>query len=105
MGSIHQRRCALTRANHVRSARAGVKRHIASGELTAAEVILAHRWEVDTMPIAEVLISQRRWGGRRCQDFLLGLTMADNKTIGSMTDRQRTAMVALLTVAGRSPGD
>jgi len=99
MGSTHQRRRALARANHVRSARAGVKRGIACGDLTAAEVILAHRWEIATMPIADVLVSQRRWGGRRSRDFLVGLTMHDNKTIGSMTERQRIAMAALLTAA------
>lgn len=102
MGSTHQRRRALARGNHVRSARAQLKRGIASGDLTAAEVILGHRWEIATMPIAEVLISQRRWGGRRCHDFLLGLTMDDNKTIGSMTERQRIAVAALLTGAPRS---
>ena len=88
---------ALERANHVRSARATAKRRIAKGELTAAEVILAHQWEFDTMPITEILISQRQWGRGRCHQFLLRLTLREDKEIGSMTQRQRTAAAALLT--------
>jgi hypothetical protein len=93
---------ALERANHVRSARALVKRRIASGNLTAAEVILSHRWEIATMPITEILISQRQWGRGRCHRFLLRLTMREDKQIGSMTERQRTAVAALLTTQWRS---
>ena len=95
---------ALERANHVRSARATAKRRIASGELTAAEVILAHQWEFDTMPITEILISQRQWGRGRCHQFLLRLTLREDKEIGSMTQRQRTAAAALLTDRSRSAG-
>jgi len=95
---------ALERANHVRRARAVLKRRIASGDLTAAQVVLSHRWETDNMSIAEVLISQRQWGRARCQAFLMGTTMRDNKTIGSMTERQRIAVAALLTAQSRSAG-
>jgi hypothetical protein len=90
---------ALERANRVRSARATVKRRIASGDLTAAEVILSHRWEIDSMSITEILISQRQWGRGRCHKFLFDLTMRENKQIGSMTERQRTAVAALLTAS------
>jgi len=96
---------ALERANQVRSARATVKRRIASGELTAAEVILGHRWEFETMPITEILISQRQWGRGRSDQFLVHLAMRENKEIGSLTQRQRTAAAALLTDRSRSVGD
>ena len=52
---------ALERANRVRSARAKLKRRIADGELTAADAVLSHRWEIDRMPIGELLSSQRGW--------------------------------------------
>ena len=57
------------------------------------------------MRIAEVLLSQRRWGRARCDRFLVRVTMPENKRIGSMTERQRLAVAALLTAetrAGRS---
>ena len=49
------------------------------------------------MLLAELLLSQRRWGQRRCEDFLISVTIRENKSIGSMTERQRIAVAALLT--------
>ena len=92
-----QRHRALQRANRVRSARAAVKRRVAAGELTAADAVLSHRWEIERMRIAELLISQRGWGRQRCQEFLTALAIAETKTIGSMTERQRIAAAAQLT--------
>ena len=93
---------ALERANHVRRARALVKRRIASGQLTAAEVVLSHRWEIESMPVAEILLSQRQWGRKRCDAFLLAVTIGDDKSIGSMTTRQRIAVAAMLTANTRA---
>ena len=92
-----QRFQALERANRVRSARAELKRRIAAGELTAAEVILSSRWEIESMPIREVLLSQRHWGESRSRGFLARLGLREGKTIGSMTTRQRIALAAVLT--------
>ena len=97
-----QRARALERANQVRRARALVKRRIASGQLTAAEVVLSHRWEIESMPVAEVLLSQRQWGRKRCDAFLLAVTIGDDKSIGSMTTRQRIAVAAMLTANTRA---
>jgi hypothetical protein len=93
---------ALERANQVRRARALVKRRIASGQLAAAEVVLSHRWEIEGMPVAEILLSQRQWGRKRCDEFLLAVTMGENKSIGSMTTRQRIAVAAMLTANTRA---
>jgi hypothetical protein len=49
------------------------------------------------MPVAEVLLSQRQWGRKRCDEFLLAVTIGDDKSIGSMTTRQRIAVAAMLT--------
>src|SRR5947208_16212305 len=79
-----QRLRALERANRVRSARAGLKRRIAAGELTAAEVILSSPWEIESMPIGEVLGSQRHWGESRSRGLLARLGVREGKTNGSM---------------------
>src|SRR3954471_25007656 len=92
-----QRVRALQRANEVRRARARIKRRIATGDLTAAEVILSHPSEIESMPIAEVLLSQRHWGSRRCDEFLVRMSIHEHKRIGSLTERQRLAAAALLT--------
>ncbi|HMJ02539.1 MAG TPA: hypothetical protein VK506_06335 [Conexibacter sp.] len=87
---------ALQRANRVRLARAELKRRIADGELTAAEVILDSPWEASSMAIGDVLMSQRRWGGTRCRKFLAMFRITETKTIGSFTERQRHALAAQL---------
>ena len=87
---------ALERANAVRLARADLKRRVADGEVSAAEVILTSPWEAESMTVSDLLTSQRRWGHTRCRKFLQCIPMSETKTIGSMTDRQRRALAALL---------
>jgi hypothetical protein len=87
---------ALQRANAVRLARAELKRRVAEGELSAAEVILGSPWEAESMTVSELLTSQRRWGHTRCRRFLQAVPMSEHKRIGSMTDRQRVAVAAQL---------
>lgn len=87
---------ALQRANEVRLARAELKRNIGLGTLTVAEVILMCPWEAASMTIAELLTSQRRWGTTRASKFLAGIGMPETKTVGSMTDRQRGLLAAMV---------
>src|SRR5271154_6874076 len=94
---------ALERANQVRLARAELKRRVAFGELHVADVILECPWEADSMAVADLLMSQRRWGQTRCRKFLAQVPMSEKKTIGSMTDRQRRALAAMLTSLNRGP--
>jgi hypothetical protein len=87
---------ALARANEVRLARAELKRQVAEGEITAAHVILECPWEAASMTVSDLLTSQRRWGSTRCRKLLQAIPMSENKTIGSMTERQRRALAAML---------
>jgi hypothetical protein len=91
---------ALRRANEVRLARADLKRRIAAGEVSAGEVILDCPWEAESMAVADLLMSQRRWGHTRCRNFLSGVPMSETKTVGSMTQRQRLALSGMLGCAG-----
>ena len=90
---------ALERANQVRLARASLKRRIALGETRVAAVILECPWEAESMAVGDLLMSQRRWGQTRCRKFLAQLAMSEKKTVGSMTDRQRHTLAAMLTAA------
>jgi hypothetical protein len=92
---------ALERANKVRLARAELKRRVAVGDLHVAEVILECPWEAQSMAVADLLMSQRRWGQTRCRKFLSQVPMSEKKTIGSMTERQRHTLAALLTSVNR----
>lgn len=87
---------ALARANAVRLARAELKRNIAEGRTTAAEVFTACPWEAASMTVADVLQSQRRWGGTRCRRLLLALQISEAKAVGALTPRQRGQIAAAL---------
>jgi hypothetical protein len=87
---------ALEQANRVRLARADLKRQIAAGDTTAADVLLECPWEADSMELSDLLMSQRRWGRARCRRLLLSLGLPENKQIGTLTQRQRRALVAML---------
>ena len=103
--AIPQYMRALERANEVRLARAELKRRVAFGKIGVAQVILCCPWEADGMPVADLLVSQRRWGQTRSRKLLAQVPMSATKTVGSMTDRQRHALSAMLTSAedGRAP--
>jgi hypothetical protein len=92
---------ALERANQVRLARAELKRRVAMAEIDIAEVILGCPWEAESMAVADLLMSQRRWGQTRCRKFLSQIPMSEKKTIGSMTDRQRRTLASMLTAVNR----
>ncbi|MEA2347193.1 MAG: hypothetical protein QOG62_980 [Thermoleophilaceae bacterium] len=95
---------ALEHANRVRLARASLKRDIAAGSTTAAQVVIDMPWEVESMSVSELLMSQRRWGRARCRRLLLSLGIAENKRIGTMTLRQRVALADLLKAKALSAG-
>lgn len=102
--NVPQHMQALARANRVRLARAELKRSIARGELDVAEVIRECPWQTESMSLAELLTSQRRWGRTRARKFLQNLSLSENKRIGTLTPRQRTLLSSTLTtrdVAGR----
>jgi len=99
VGPQHMR--ALELANRVRLARAELKRRVGRDQLTAAEVIVTCPWEAESMAVADLLMSQRRWGQTRCRKFLSQIPMSEKKTIGSMTERQRRTLAMMLNSSYR----
>ena len=53
------------------------------------------------MAIADLLMSQHRWGRTRCRRLLVSLGVPENKQVGTLTDRQRSALAAM--IAARPP--
>jgi hypothetical protein len=95
---------ALEYANRVRLARAAMKRRIAAGELLASEVILSCPWQAHSMSISDLLMSQKRWGRARCRRLLVSLGVPENKQVGTLTERQRLALAAVLTAKNAPVG-
>ena len=96
-GAPHaQRLRALKGANRVRVARADLKRRLRSGEAAAAEAILRCSRDTDTMTVGELLRGQPGWGPRRSTVMLRSVSMSERKTLGSLTERQRVMLAAVL---------
>jgi len=93
---IPQHMQALARANRVRLARAELKRSIGRGEVDVAEVIRDCPWETESMTLAELLTSQRRWGRTRARKLLQALALSENKRLGTLTPRQRALLSSAL---------
>ena len=98
-----QRLRALERANAVRLARAELKRRIAEGEASAADIILEPPEEAVSWAIGELLMSQRRWGTTRCRKFLGRHHLTETKTLGALTDRQRRLLADELESCAARP--
>lgn len=99
-----QRLRALERANEIRLARASLKRRIALGDVSAAEVLLACPTEAANWSVGDLLMSQRRWGTTRCRKFLSRNHIIETKQIGTLTDRQRRILAAALEVVAEPSG-
>jgi len=87
---------ALEHANRVRLARAALKRRIAAGELEVIEVVVTRPWEVQSMSISDLVMSQKRWGRARCSRLLRSIGVPENKPVGTLTERQRSALAEVL---------
>jgi hypothetical protein len=81
-----------------------MKRKIAAGELSATEVVLNCPWQAHSMSISDLLMSQKRWGRTRCRRLLVSLGVPENKQVGTLTERQRLALAAVLTAKAAPSG-
>lgn len=92
-----QRLRALERANEIRLARADLKRRIARGSVSAADIIMDPPHEARSWAIGELLVSQRRWGATRCRKFLIRNQISETKQLVSLTERQRNLLARQLS--------
>jgi hypothetical protein len=91
-----QRLRALERANAIRLARAELKRRIAEGEVSVADVLLEPPPHAASWAVWDLLMSQRRWGSSRCRKFLWKNRINETKPIGALTERQRRLLASQL---------
>jgi hypothetical protein len=73
-----------------------MKRGIASGHLGVVDVIVDCPWQVESMSISDLLMSQKRWGRARCRRLLNSIGIPENKPVGTLTARQRAAVADVL---------
>jgi hypothetical protein len=94
--SLDQRMEALRRANEIRSMRAQLKKDLKSGRASIAEIISSPPDYVATAKVFDLLMAVPKYGKVKATRFLNHCRIAQGKTIGGLTDRQRSELLDLL---------
>jgi hypothetical protein len=93
---VPQHMGALAKADRIRRARAALKRDVAQGATTVAEVVLDPPDYAETMTLMQLLKAQHRWQDVRARRFLQLVCIGEAKTLGRLTQRQRLFVAAVL---------
>lgn len=91
-----QRMDALARANHIRTQRARVKRDLKAGRVTIASLLQQPPGCVETAKVFDLLLAVPRYGRVKVNKVLAHCRISPSKTIGGLSERQRTELIALL---------
>jgi hypothetical protein len=93
--SREQRLRPLEQANEVRTARAKLKRELASGKIELVQILADPPACVRTARIRDVLLVVPKIGSVRAGRILAQCRIAHSKTLGGLTDRQRGELINL----------
>jgi S13-like protein len=93
--SLDQRMDALKRANDVRVKRAKLKKDLKDGRMRI-EAILGNPPEyVETAKVIDILMAVPKFGRVKAARFLNTCRISQSKTVGGLSDRQRTELIDL----------
>jgi hypothetical protein len=94
--SLNQRMDALARANEVRSARAQLKRDLKAGRSSIHSLLLEPPEYLETAKVFDMLLAVPKYGRVKVNKMLLACRISPSKTIGGLSERQRSELVSLL---------
>ena len=93
--SLDQRMEALKRANDIRVRRAQLKKDLKDGRIQI-EAILSNPPEyVSTAKVFDMLMAVPKFGRVKASRFLNVCRISQSKTVGGLSDRQRTELIGL----------
>ena len=95
--SLEQRRSALLTANRIRSERSVLKKRLKRGEVSPVEVLTHVPNYARTMHVIDFLMAVPSVGRTRATNALRRNDISPVKTLCGMTDRQRNALVRILS--------
>ncbi len=93
--SSEQHMAALQRANRVRRLRSELRTDLT--ERRAADFIGRPPWWLNTMRLTLLLSQIHGWGPVKVRRTLVRCRVADTKTVGGLSDRQRAEILEALT--------
>jgi S13-like protein len=87
---------ALMQANEVRSARASLKRDLREGKLRLEQILASEPRCVSSAKVFDLLLAVPKFGPVRAARLLGHVRVSQTKTVGALSDRQRTSLIELL---------
>ena len=94
--SLNQRMDALARANQIRIKRAQLKRDLKAGRLSIHSLLLNPPEYVETAKVFDMLLAVPKYGRVKVNKILAHCRIAPSKTIGGLSERQRSELISLL---------
>ena len=94
--SLNQRMEALARANDIRTKRAQLKRDLKSGRRSIHSLLLSPPEYVETAKVFDMLLAVPKYGRVKVNKILAHCRIAPSKTIGGLSERQRSELITLL---------
>ena len=94
--SLVQRMDALQRANEIRTKRAQLKRDLKAGRHSIHQVLLEPPDYVGTAKVVDMLLAVPKYGRVKVDKILRQCKISPSKTIGGLSQRQRTELVSML---------
>jgi hypothetical protein len=98
--SLDQRMEALQRANDVRVQRAQLKRDLKAGDAQIEEILLKPPEFVSTAKVFDMLMAVPKFGRVKAARLLNQCRISQSKTVGGLSERQRTELVDLFNHRG-----
>ena len=93
--SYVQRMDALQRANEIRTRRAQLKRDLKAGRHSIQGLLLDPPDWVETAKVFDMLLAVPKFGRVKAARFLNQCRISQSKTVGGLSERQRTELVDL----------
>ena len=87
---------ALQRANLIRMQRAQLKRDLKAGRQTIQDLLLEPPDFVETAKVFDMLLAVPKYGRVKVNKVLQQCRISPSKTIGGLSQRQRTELVSML---------
>ena len=91
-----QRMDALQRANEIRTQRAQLKRDLRAGKLSIDQLLLDPPEYLETAKVFDMLLAVPKYGRVKANKILQQCRISPSKTVGGLSERQRTEIVDLL---------
>jgi hypothetical protein len=86
---------ALKRANDIRVRRAQLKKDLKDGRVQVDEILGDPPEYVETAKVFDILMAVPKFGRVKAARFLNQCRISQSKTVGGLSERQRTELIAL----------